>query len=400
MSEAALRAIERCVNAHAGLHLPAWVLAARVKERVAALALRDADAYLGVLEGERGGEELDRLAETLRVGETRFYRHAAHVSALQRVVVPELRVRRAEERKLRAWSAGCASGEEAYTLAILLGEGVPVEWQIEVLGTDISEEAIATARAGVYDLAALENVPPPTRARSFVAGPRPGTARVAPAVAARVKFERRNLLEPVYPRKLDVVLCRNVLIYFDAAAQKATVERLIESLAPGGYLFLGYAETLRGFERLEALRSDDGIVYRRELAPRAARAQRPSHPPPVRPRATPGAVPPPPVSAPARPAAAATARAHTARGPGRLALRGKLEDPAQVAAAISRAMAEAGERLVVDLDEASFLAEGVAPVLRRAGAAAAAAGLGFELCATRPGARRWLQRHGLGRSAP
>ena len=86
MSESALRAIERCVNAHAGLRLPGWVLAARVRDRVAVLALRDADEYLRVLEGARGPDELDHLAEALRVGETRFYRHAAHVNALARVV--------------------------------------------------------------------------------------------------------------------------------------------------------------------------------------------------------------------------------------------------------------------------------------------------------------------------
>jgi chemotaxis protein methyltransferase CheR len=387
VSEAALRAIERCVNAHAGLALPAWVLAARVRDRVAALALHDADEYLALLEGATGGAELERLAETLRVGETRFFRHAAHVNALARVVVPELVTRRTREKRLRAWSAGCATGEEAYTLAILLGEGAPAGWNVTVLGSDLSEEAISVARAGVYDEAALERVPPATRTRCFVAGPREHTVRVAPEVAARVRFERRNLLEPVYPRQLDVVLCRNVLIYFDAAARQATVERLIESLAPGGYLFLGYAESLRGFERLEALRTDDGIIYRREAHGHrpslAAAATRPPRPRPAARRVT---LPPPEPPA---------ARPLTARGPGRLALRGKLEDPAQVAAAISRAMAEAGERLVVDLDDASFLAEGVAPVLRRAAAAATAVGMIFELAATRPGARRWLARHGL-----
>jgi chemotaxis protein methyltransferase CheR len=389
VSEAALRAIERCVNAHAGLALPAWVLASRVRDRVAALALRDADEYLALLEGAAGAAELERLAESLRVGETSFFRHAAHVNALTRVVLPELIARRARDKRLRAWSAGCATGEEAYTLAILLGEGAPAGWTVTVLGSDLSEDAIVLARAGVYDESALERVPPATRARCFVPGPLPGTARVAPEIAARVRFERRNLLEPVYPRQLDVILCRNVLIYFDAAARQATVERLIESLAPGGYLFLGYAETLRGFERLEALRTDDGIVYRRE-----ARGHRPTLPksaasaapaPRPRPRPTPRVT----LPEPPRP------RPQTARGPGRLALSGKLEDPGQVAAAISRAMAEAGERLVVDLDDASFLAEGVAPVLRRAAAAATAAGMIFELAATRPGARRWLARHGL-----
>ena len=90
MSESALRAIEKCVTAHTGFRLPAWVLAARVRDRVAALALHDADEYLRLLEGARGGEELDRLAQALRVGETRFFRHRAHVGALARVVVPAL----------------------------------------------------------------------------------------------------------------------------------------------------------------------------------------------------------------------------------------------------------------------------------------------------------------------
>lgn len=378
-----MRAIEERIGAHAGLQLPEWVLVARVRDRMAALGLTDADDYLSRLEGRGGGRELDALAEALRVGETRFFRHRAHVGALRRVVAPELAARRAGERKVRGWSAGCASGEEAYTLAILLAEAMPPEsgWDLEVLATDISEEALETARAGVYPAAALEEVPAAVRERWFRAGPRRGTVRVADLLAERVRFERRNLLDPVLPRRLDVILCRNVLIYFDPAARARTVERLIESLAPGGYLFLGYAESLREFGALEALSTKDGVVYRRAVDRRRSIVNRPESkklPEPA-------------------PAKRAERPAPVARRPEEVvvSLKGTHEDAAEVAAELRRAIAEAAARVVVDLDGAEFLADGVAAVLKRAAAAAHAAGLTFGVSATRPGPRRWLTRHGF-----
>lgn len=430
-----LRRIEARVAAYAGLKPPAWVLASRVDDRVRRLGLAGRAEYASLLEGERGQAELVALAECLRVGETCFYRHRAHVRALQRVVAPDLAVRRRTERYVRAWSAGCATGEEAYTLAIVLGEALPKGsgFRIEVLGTDISEPALEFARARTYPPEALRAVPPDVQRRFFVeAG---GRFRVVDAIAERVRFARLNLLGGPYPRALDVILCRNVLIYFEAGARRRTIERLIEALAPGGYLFLGYAESLREFETLEALHTPDGVIYRKPLVsarmggPAAASPRPPSR---FRPKAPPSwetdraarrraaretrsghgrlgpTEPPDMLVPPDAPGSHPTPRACAEEAPpfplassespspdAVVRLRGSYEDPAVVTAELRRAMGARVRRVVVELDEVDFLADEVASVLRRASAAAQAEGVAFALRATRPGPRRWLSRHGL-----
>ena len=363
MFEATLHSIAERLRAHAGLRPPSWVLGARVRERMRALDVGP-DEYLGRL----AGEELDALVEALRVGETRFFRHQAHVAALRRVVVPAIAAERAASRRVRAWSAGCASGEEAYTLAMILVEGLP-GWEVAVLATDISDEALAVARAAVYSDEALAPVPSSVRSRWFRAAGS-GRVTIVPELAARVRFERRNLVDPFAGDK-DVILCRNVLIYFDADTRAATARRLVEALAPGGFLFLGYAETLRvAAPGLEARSEGDGIVYRK-----LARAATP-------PVVAAPAAPRPPGPAPApRPAVVRVVGSH--------------EGPDELALELRAGIEAAAEALVVDLDGAEYLDDSVATVLRRAEAAAASAGVRFVLAATRVGPRRWLERHGF-----
>jgi len=424
--DATLSAIGERVRVHAGLRPPPWVLTTRVRERTRALGVTPGDYLLRL-----DGPELDALVEALRVGETRFFRQKRHVAMLRRVVVPALAEARAAARWVRAWSAGCATGEEAYTLAILLAEGLP-GFDVDVLGTDISDEALARARAGVYPEAALQPVPPAERARWF-RPVEPGLVAVAPELRARVRFERKNLVEPFGGDK-DVILCRNVLIYFDAEARAATAQRLVRALAPRGFLFLGYAETLRPASGVEVLRSEDGLVYRR-LAAAAEIDARPSSPP-LEGRATgpltarrPGERTMTERSINVRPVEARSTsvrplnmrslsvRPSTERSPskrlfsnalpsersvdgspasvGVIRIVGSHEAPDRVAAELRAAMAGGATALLVDLDGAEFLDDSVAPVLRRAAAAAAASGVGFTLAARRPGPRRWLARHGL-----
>jgi chemotaxis protein methyltransferase CheR len=363
--ERTLAAIADRVSAHAGLRPPAWVLAARVRERMRALGVVEERAYLGLLEPD----EVAALVECLRVGATRFFRHQAHVAALRRVVVPALAAAPARAPRVRAWSAGCASGEEAYTLAMILAEGLP-GWEVDVLGTDISEDALAVARAGLYAEEALAPVPAHLRARWFRPAA-PGRVAVGPELAARVRFERKNLVDAFGGHK-DVILCRNVLIYFDAEARAETARRLADALAPGGFLFVGYAETLRSVGGLEAIRCEDGLVYRRTETEPATVAETAAAPDPV-------------------PVADWAADTVT------VTISGSHDAPQTIAADLRRAIARARRSVEVHLDEADFLDDSVAPVLRRAEAAAHAAGLAFTIAAERPGPRRFLARHGLDR---
>ncbi|MCC7000163.1 MAG: hypothetical protein IT370_36525 [Deltaproteobacteria bacterium] len=402
--------VAELIASHAGLRPPGWVLSARVSDRLRALGVADVGRYLAVVSAATDAgasaaaarQELDALAEALRVGETRFFRHAAHVRALERVVVPELGARRASQRRVRAWSAGCASGEEAYTLAMVLADGLP-GFSIDVLGSDLSEDALAVARAGRYSSSALAMIPPATRARWFSAN------QVSAALAALVRFERKNLVDPDWPRALDVILCRNVLIYFDAAQRQLVIERLAEALAPGGFLFLGYSETLRGFEeRFDALRTDDGVVYQKP-----ARARTPAIGVPITPGPAPAPVPAPgaiPVAAPSAvapapappapvsPRPAPPAPAPPAPAPSRtrtLHLTGDYHEASRLQAELSPLLALSleGDIIRVDLDGADYLDDGAARVLRRATLAAAQAGVTLTLAATRPGPLRFSERH-------
>jgi chemotaxis protein methyltransferase CheR len=250
----------------AGLHLAErqrWLFAARVDARRACTAESRARYAARVLAGD--AEELAALVEALRVGETRFFRHPRQLRALRRVALPELVARcEAEGRPLRVWSAGCASGEEAYTLSMLLRDAFP-ELAFDVWATDLSADAIARARTGQYDVERARDVPETIAVRDLE---RDGAhARVRQDARENVRFEVHNLLVDPYPRGLDLVLCRNVLIYFDAGTRARVITRLFGAVREGGYVALGYADHAGDVGGAEALRTDDGVLYRRGSAP-------------------------------------------------------------------------------------------------------------------------------------
>lgn len=346
----------------AGLDPPPWALEARVRERARVLDL-GADEY-----AERVGdspEELARLIELLRVGETRFFRHRKQLEALRTRVLPTLRA------PVAAWSAGCASGEEAWTLAMLLAErGLA----FSLWATDLSELALARAREGRYATARVAADVPPALVRRYFRTV--GDACVInDRLRPHVRFGAHNLLAGAQPRELDLVLCRNVLIYFDEARRAEAVARLTRALKPGGWLLVGYAETLR--DRPELVAEGDALYRRREAV--ASRA----------PTATTTVAETPPVTTAAARRAPAPVPTQAPTTERRLRLRGEYVDGRRISAELRAVMGEA--RVVVDLDGASFLGDEAARVLRRAVEAAP----GLEVRATRAPVRRWLQRHGL-----
>ncbi|HEX3478307.1 MAG TPA: CheR family methyltransferase [Kofleriaceae bacterium] len=384
-----IAAIARRLAEHAGLELPAWVVEARASARIAAVGCAPAD-YVALIDSARGAGELDELIEAVRVGESRLFRHRAQIAALADVVAPVLRAR--GRRAIRAWSAGCAAGEEPYTLAIVLSRALP-DCAISILATDVSGEALALARTASYPRAALDHVPADYRDCFVDGGER---VRIAPELAARVRFERANLAGGAAPRDCDLVWCRNVLIYFTADARRRAIERLVGATAPGGFVFVGYSESLRDVPGLEARRAGDAVYYVRQGG-EPPRSRPPTLPVPV---------------APAPPAAAAALRPAPFAGAGdrtpppivfppepppddTIALYGR-PSAAQLTAEISARLALPGlSRLTIDVDGAELLDDELARVLHRARAAATAAGFELDVRATRPGPRRWLARHRL-----
>jgi len=191
--------------------------------------------------------EYDRLIDALTINVTKLFRNPETYEAIARLVVPALWASPASA--LRAWSAGCSSGEEVYSLATLFhrhAASVGAEHQlgrVQVLGTDIDRESLAAAARGAYDEAAFADTAPDVRARYFSPA-HPFTA--VPELRALVAFERRDLLREPPPGRYHLVTCRNVVIYFDRATQEALFERFHAALVPGGFLVLGKVETLLG----------------------------------------------------------------------------------------------------------------------------------------------------------
>jgi chemotaxis protein methyltransferase CheR len=225
--------------------------------------------------------DLEAFIAELTIGETYFFRHRAQFEALERHILPELIARRAGERRLRVWSAGCATGEEPYSIAILLDRLLPdrASWNVTILGTDINRGSLERAQRGRYRAWSFRGVDAVTQARYFV---RSGEEyRIAPAIARMVSFSYLNLVEDAYPslatntQSMDLILCRNVLIYFGDRTIEGVLGRLRDSLCEGGWLVSGPADTsTEGYRTFEVRSFPDAIVYRRPA--RAAHA-RPHH---------------------------------------------------------------------------------------------------------------------------
>jgi chemotaxis protein methyltransferase CheR len=222
-----------------------------------------AEAYLARLAAGPSRNELGGLAQELTVGETYFFRNIDQFHALRQHVLPE-RLRGAANRGLRILSAGCASGEEAYSIAMTLRELLPDSApEPRIRGVDLNPAMIEKAVRARYTPWALRETPPAMQQRWFRSEGR--ELVLDDTIRCAVSFEERNLsdddAELWLPGAYDVVFCRNVLMYFAPQSAQAVVARIARSLAPGGYLFLGHAETLRGLSQAFHLRHTHGTFY-------------------------------------------------------------------------------------------------------------------------------------------
>ncbi|WP_143827954.1 protein-glutamate O-methyltransferase CheR [Anaeromyxobacter sp. Fw109-5] len=246
------------------------LLAAALTREAHAGGLPDGEAVArALLEGAR---PLAPFIEELTVGETWFFREPAQWAFIEEVVLPEgLRRREGGVERFRAWSAGCSTGEEPYTLAIVLHDR-GVRERVHLVGTDLNETALARARRGEYSLWSLRGAAD-GRARRHLTE-RDGRFLVAPEIAARVRFFPLNLARPEYPSAarglsdLDLVLCRNVLMYLDRAHVAEAAGRLFETLTPGGWLLTGAADPPLGALTGFTVRAGPfGVAYQRPVAP-------------------------------------------------------------------------------------------------------------------------------------
>lgn len=274
MSVDEARSLRALIQEHCGLAFGedlTYLLESRLAPLLARHGLADFAAYHRLLRGGGAGSpELEAAIEALATHETYLFREPHQLRAFAEELLPELADRNRRQRRLRVWSAGCSTGEEAYTVAaLLLGTGLFGGWEVDVLGTDLVRGVVDVARAGVYGPGAFREAEAEALRPWFRAeGAR---WRVRDELRRVVRFARQNLLDEgatslVDP--VDVVFCRNVLIHFEAGARRRALRTFARKLRPGGYLLLGHAESLRlvpdGLERVQ-LRSD--IVYRKPARP-------------------------------------------------------------------------------------------------------------------------------------
>ena len=215
----------------------------RIAVRMRARGVHTFEEYGGVL--DRDEREYELLLDALTINVTKFFRNPETFAAIDRELVPALYAR--AEPQLRIWSAGCASGEEPYSLAILMHRYAEAQSRrfdrVEVLGTDLDRASLATAERATYLEPTLSDTPVDIRQMYFPMLP---PYRIPGDVRARVQFRRHDLLREPFPEPQHLICCRNVIIYFDRATQEALFERFAAALLPGGFLVLGRVETLFG----------------------------------------------------------------------------------------------------------------------------------------------------------
>ncbi len=275
ISDAEFGLLQQLVLREAGIHLgppKRELLVARLGRRLRELGLASFGAYYRKV--RRDPTELAEMLDRIATNETGFFREPAQFELLAQRIFPawesEAQAGR-RPRTLKAWSAGCSTGEEPYSLAMCALAHLP-GWSVEILATDISHRVLARAREALFPLARADQVPAPYRERFMLRGvrSREGWMKAGPELRSVVRFRHLNLSRELPAGgSYDLIFCRNVLIYFHPAARRRTLQALVGRLTPGGYLLLGHSESLG--ELWDRLRRVVPTVYSRAAAGEAGR---------------------------------------------------------------------------------------------------------------------------------
>lgn len=238
------------------------LLSNRLRKRLMALNISEFSEYyqfLHSLQAREKASEYEKLLDVVSTNETYFFRNERHFEALSQVCLKEVAGAKTL-RKLRLWSAACSTGEEPYTIAICVKEAMNLfaGWDIEILATDIAPSVLDFARIGEYSGRRIEKVPPEYLKKYFTQKKeQPGVYTINPDVKQLVKFQYHNFFKSPFPKDIDIIFCRNVMIYFDKKHQIELVGKFYQSILDHGYLFIGHSETLHSI-------SED-FVYRKIL---------------------------------------------------------------------------------------------------------------------------------------
>lgn len=247
-----------------------YFLESRLARRMEATGTKTHLEYYQLLKTLKGAEELKFLMDEITTNETYFFRNVPQLNALETKLLPEIVEAKNKMgfRKLRIWSAGSSSGEEAYTLSMILLEKRATllkDWIIEIIGTDINETVISQAKEGVYSAYSVRNIPE-TYKRKYIREDK-GKFILSPDVKKFVTFNKLNLYDDskmIFMKSFDFIFCANVLIYFDTASKSKVVQHFFNNLQPYGYFFVGQSESLHGVnDKFKTVHFPGGFTYKK-----------------------------------------------------------------------------------------------------------------------------------------
>jgi chemotaxis protein methyltransferase CheR len=275
MADSMFRQIREFIYQKTGIYFQdnkKYLLEGRIGKRLQILNLPDFDRYIQYIKtGPRAVDELRHLYDAVTINETFFFRNEPQFEALENTLIPQIAAKKSSggRSKLRIWSAASSSGEEGYTLSMIFLEKIKPKYpwmELEVVGTDISEAVLETARQGIYREYSIRNMSKYYLNKYF--DTENGKYFVKDEVKKNVRFENLNLYDRAKMKRMnqfDIVFCCNVLIYFDQQSKIQVVSDLYDGLNPGGFLYIGYAETLHGISSaFKLINFPKTVVYKKE----------------------------------------------------------------------------------------------------------------------------------------
>ena len=238
------------------------ILDSRLKERLREKQMSDIQEYYKLISSDK--EEMKLLLDSVTTNLTRFFRNQPHFDALENYVIPHVLERKKSrgDTVVKIWSAGCSTGEEPYTIAMILKKILPPPYTFEIIASDLSLKSLMVGKQGFYDNSKITGIPPEYLDKYMIK--RDNGYQVCDDIMKRIRFDYHNLKYDAGLRNLDIIFCRNVLIYFDEAAQLATINHFYDSLASQAYLFIGHSESLFGMNtKFEFLKTDCACLYQK-----------------------------------------------------------------------------------------------------------------------------------------
>jgi chemotaxis protein methyltransferase CheR len=254
----------KLIYKESGIHFTATnrsILESRLKERLREKNVDSVKTYFTSISTDQG--ELKSFLDSITTNLTRFFRNQAHFDALEKFVIPELmKIKQGSGNTIKIWSAGCSTGEEPYTIAMLLSEILSPPWKFEIIASDLSLKCLMTAKEGFYGDNRMEGVPDAYLKKYF--DKVQGGYKVHQDIMSKIRFDYHNLNNDSGQRGVDIIFCRNVIIYFDEVAQTAVINRFWDSMASKSFLFIGHSESLFGMDtKFEFVKTQWATLYRK-----------------------------------------------------------------------------------------------------------------------------------------